>query len=128
MGSEDHVCITITVFANKSYMELIVVKLGLLDHVHKVYMLANKTMFYQKLALFKMDTGAMLSNPLLQNALFNREFKVVEINPKFMIISTIGDDAKLENLYNSLKPYGVLNWVQSGMVPIAIEDQTINRG
>lgn len=124
MGQGGKVCITITVFANRSYVELMAVELGLLEYVYKVCILSNNAMFYQKLALFKMDTSVMLSNPSLQDALFNREFKVVEINPKYIIFSIMGDDATLENLYHGLKPLGVLQWAQSGLVPIAMEDDT----
>lgn len=126
LGSEKKVCITITVFVNKSYLEVMAVKLGQLDHVFKVIILTNNDLFYQKLALFKVEITKILNNPFFQEALMKQQFNVVEVNSNFMIFSKIGNDEQLEKLYNKLKPLGIAQWTQSGLVSITIEETMID--
>lgn len=73
---------------------------------------------YQETALFKISTDH-LYNEKIQRKLKFRRAQIVTITERWFVIETSGLKEDIDNMYEKLKPYGLMQFVRSGRIAIS---------
>ena len=73
---------------------------------------------YQETALFKISTEH-LYNEKIQKKLKFRRAQIVTITERWFVIEASGLKEDIDNMYEKLKPYGLMQFVRSGRIAIS---------
>ena len=109
--------ITILVSAEGNALEQITKQLNKLINVLKIVELEPRQAVQPELLLVKVRADEANRSSVLDIVeLFNA--KVVDVSPEALTVEVIGPPAKLEAVLEMMKPYGIREMVQSGMVAL----------
>lgn len=72
---------------------------------------------YQETAMFKLS-NEFLYDENIQNKLKFRRAQIVTITERWFVIEASGLKEDIDNMYEKLKPYGLLQFVRSGRIAI----------
>lgn len=115
---------TIEVSVDKAPLEQIMQQLNKLIQVIKVAELDNKRSVRTELLLVKVSCTAETRGQVLEAAQLFRA-KVVDVSPSSVTIEATGKKDKLQALLTILRPFGIREMTQSGMVAIGRGDRAI---
>ena len=109
---------TIVARMSEGQVERLCVSIEKQIDVYAVMFYSNDKIVAQELALFKVATKDLGVKPD-QRVIMNHHARVIAIEPDYMIVEKVGTTEQIEDLYNDLVQYGILEFVQSGRVAIA---------
>lgn len=72
---------------------------------------------HQEVALYKMPTNTLV-NGKLENIIRENNARILSVEPDFLVIEKTGRHEETQDLLQKLKPYGVLEFVRSGLVAV----------
>ena len=62
----------------------------------------------------------------IQKIIKNSQANIVTVSPKYFVIEKTGWRNETEDLYNSLEPFGLLQFVRSGRISVTKEAMNIS--
>jgi acetolactate synthase-1/3 small subunit len=95
-----------------------------LVNVISVEHLTDKPAVVRDLALVKVRVNAGQRREITQLCDLFRA-RVIDVSPDSMIIEATGDERKIENLAELLRPYGIVEMVRTGVVAMGRGDHTL---
>jgi acetolactate synthase-1/3 small subunit len=72
---------------------------------------------YHETALFKISTQHLYDEEI-QNKMKFRRAHIISITERYFVIEASGTKEDIDNMYDKLKPYGLLQFVRSGRIAI----------
>jgi len=72
---------------------------------------------YNETALFKLSTEHLFDEKLQEKYKFRRS-QIINISKKYFVIEASGTKEDIDNMYDKIKPYGLLQFVRSGRIAI----------
>ncbi len=72
---------------------------------------------YQEVALFKISTEHLYDEQIQRKFKFRRA-QIITISERYFVIEASGTKEDIDNMYDKLKPYGLLQFVRSGRIAI----------
>ncbi len=81
------------------------------------YFHTNGDIIYQETAMFKMRTEHLFDEEI-QSKLKQRRINIVTVTKTFFVIETTGTSEEIDQLYDVLKKYNLLQFVRSGVIAI----------
>jgi acetolactate synthase I/III small subunit len=110
---------TITAFVAPDRIGQIVKQIEKQVEVLKAFYYDDSKIVYQELALYKMPRQAFVGSDIVEKIIRQNHAWVLAIEDEFVVIEKTGHEEETQQLFEELKPYGILSFVRSGRVAIA---------
>jgi len=88
--------------------------------VKKISILSDEEVFKKKVALYKISTEVLLTDPIINDLIIENQAIISEIRPEFSIILLTASEVKVDKLYDALQPYGIIELSKSGYAAISL--------
>lgn len=109
---------TIVVKTTLERAEQVVKQINKLIEVLGAFLYTEDEVYYQEIALFKMPTDAFLNGNEIERLVRNNGARILVIEENHIVIEKTGHRYEIRELFNKLKPFGVLEYVRSGRIVI----------
>jgi acetolactate synthase-1/3 small subunit len=109
---------TIVVVCPKRTVENLIKQLEKQIDVIRAFYLTQDEVLHQEIALYKIETAALLETNEIEGIIRNHNARILEMTKEYTVIEKTGHKADTQELFERLKPYGVLQFVRSGRVAI----------
>ncbi len=86
--------------------------------VIRAFYLTSDEILHQEIAMYKIETKALLETSMIEGIIRRYNARILEMTHDYTIIEKTGHKAETQELFNQLKPHGVLQFVRSGRVAI----------
>jgi acetolactate synthase-1/3 small subunit len=87
--------------------------------VLKAFYYDEEDIIFQEVALYKISTQALAQSKAVEKIIRANYARILTVEPEFMVIEKTGHESETQELFEQLKPYGILSFVRSGRVAIA---------
>ncbi len=94
--------------------------------VIKAYYHTNEESIFLQSALFKIKSSLLFDMRQIQNIIKKSNSQIVTVNREFFVIEKSGRKEEIEDLYNELLPYGIMQFVRSGRISVSKEEMRIS--
>lgn len=118
---------TIVANINEVNVKKIVGQIQKQIEVIKAYYHTDDEIIYHETALYKMKTKLIFENRKIQNVFKDNQVNIVMINEDFFVIEKTGRRSETQQLYEELKPYGIMQFVRSGRVAVSKECLNVSK-
>ena len=108
---------TFVVIVPKTLIRKVVGQLEKQIEVIKAFYHTDDEIIYNETALFKISSEHLYDEKI-QNKLKFRRAHIIAITEHYFVIEASGYKADIDNMYEKLKPYGLLQFVRSGRIAI----------
>ena len=81
---------------------------------------------YLETALYKVKSKSLFKERQIQNIIKESRANIVTVKPEYFVIEKTGWREETEKLYDSLEPYGLLQFVRSGRISVSKEAMNIS--
>ncbi|GAA3512032.1 acetolactate synthase small subunit [Aquimarina addita] len=95
--------------------------------VIKAFYHTNEQTIYQETALFKIDSKLLFEERQIQNVIKDNNANIVTVTPEFFVLEKTGRRGEVEELYNALEPYGLMQFVRSGRIAVTKDQMHISK-
>tara|TARA_B100000609_G_scaffold195743_1_gene190151 strand:+ start:774 stop:1316 length:543 start_codon:yes stop_codon:yes gene_type:complete len=109
---------TILVFTTESYIKKIVGQINKQVEVIKAYFHTDDETIYQESCLFKIKSSILFDDRQIQNIIKKSNAIIVTVNKDFFVIEKSGRTNELDDLYEKLSKYGILQYVRSARIAV----------
>jgi acetolactate synthase-1/3 small subunit len=86
----------------------------------------DEELIYQETALYKIRSVDFVEDLNIQDFIKETNARIVTVTPKFFVIEKTGKRQETENLYEKLKPYGLMQFVRSGTIAVSKNEMQIS--
>lgn len=108
---------TIVLRTHREQIDKVVGQIEKLIDVIKVFVHEDQDVVHQEIALYKIKSGK-LTNGEVEKVIRENYARILTVDPEFMVIEKTGHVAETQQLFEKLKPYGILEFARSGRVAI----------
>tara|TARA_B100001027_G_scaffold17160_1_gene10296 strand:+ start:37 stop:570 length:534 start_codon:yes stop_codon:yes gene_type:complete len=109
---------TILVNTNETLIKKIVGQINKQIEVIKSYYHTDEETIYQESCLFKIKSSLLFDDRKIQNIIKESNAIIVTVNPEFFVIEKSGRTYELDELYEKLSKYGILQYVRSARIAV----------
>lgn len=81
---------------------------------------------YQEIALYKVRTEVLASGGKAEKIVRSHNARVLSVETEFTVLERTGHKDETQQLFDDLKPYGILEFVRSGRVAITKPMRTLS--
>lgn len=89
------------------------------------YHTAEETIF-QETALYKVRSSVFVEDFDIQEFIKEVSARIVTVSPQFFVIEKTGKRQETNQLYEKLKPYGLMQFVRSGTISVSKKEMQIS--
>ncbi|WP_034886174.1 acetolactate synthase small subunit [Gillisia sp. JM1] len=94
--------------------------------VIRVYYHTDEELIFQETALYKVNSAEFVEDLTIQDFIKETNARIVTVTPKFFVIEKTGKRHEIDNLYDKLKPYGLMQFVRSGKIAVSKNEMPIS--
>jgi acetolactate synthase-1/3 small subunit len=94
--------------------------------VIKAYFHTNEESIYLQSALFKIKSNLLFDERQIQNIIKHSNAQIVTVSPEFFVIEKSGRKEEIEELYDALSVFGIMQFVRSGRISVTKEEMKIS--
>ncbi len=94
--------------------------------VIKAFYHTDDEIIYQESALFKIKSDLLFDERQIQNIIKDSNSQIVTVSRDFFVIAKTGRRHEIEELYDELEPYGIMQFVRSGRISVSKESMEIS--
>ena len=87
----------------------------------------DKETIFLETALYKVKSKSLFEKKDIQKIIKNSQANIVTVSPEYFVIEKTGWRRETEALYDSLEPYGLLQFVRSGRISVTKEPMNISQ-
>ena len=109
---------TILVITSETQIKKIVGQINKQIEVIKSYYHTDEETIYQESCLFKIKSSLLFDDRKIQNIIKQSNSVIVTVNPEFFVIEKSGRAYELDELYDKLSKYGILQYVRSARIAV----------
>ena len=117
---------TILVITSETLIKKIVGQINRQVEVIQSYYHTDEETIYQESCLFKIKSSLLFDDRQIQNIIKESNAIIVTVNPEFFVIEKSGRTHELDELYEKLNKYGILQYVRSGRIAVSKEKMGIS--
>ena len=92
-----------------------------------VFFHTDEETIFLETALYKVKSKSLFEERQIQNIIKESRANMVTVKPDFFVIEKTGWREETEDLYNKLKPYGLLQFVRSGRISVSKNAMEISK-
>lgn len=86
----------------------------------------DEQLIYQETALYKVNSSDFVDDFSIQEFIKETNARIVTVSPQFFVIEKTGKRHEIDNLYEKLKPYGLMQFVRSGTIAVSKNEMQIS--
>lgn len=116
---------TIVVNVTREQVQKLVGQIEKQIEVLKAFFHLDEEVVYQEIALFKIPTSMFSTEGGAEQILREHHARILTIESEFTIVEKTGHSSDIQNLFEALKPYNLLEFVSSGRVAISKPMKTL---
>lgn len=109
---------TIVVNTTKEKVEKVVKQIDKLVEVMKAFYHTNAEVVHQEIALYKVDTEAIMNSPELEQTIRSHNARILEITRDYTVIEKTGHKNETQQLFEELNQFGVKQFTRSGRIAV----------
>jgi acetolactate synthase-1/3 small subunit len=109
---------TITCYSDNKSIEKLVQQIEKKIDVLTAYCYVEEEIIAREIALFKVTTETLLANNTVETLVSKYNAKIIEVNTLYTVIEKTGGTTEIQQLFEELEPFGILQFVRSGSVSI----------
>ncbi|MCF4102588.1 acetolactate synthase small subunit [Gillisia sp. M10.2A] len=94
--------------------------------VIKAFYHTDDEMIFQETALYKVKSSEFVEDLNIQDFIKDTNARIVTVTQNFFVIEKTGKRHEIENLYEKLKPYGLMQFVRSGTIAVSKNEMPIS--
>ena len=106
------------VITSKKQIKKIVGQINKQIEVIKSYYHTDEETIFQESCLFKIKSSLLFDDRKIQNIIKESNSVIVTVNPEFFVIEKSGRTYELDELYDKLSEYGILQYVRSARIAV----------
>ena len=120
--------LTLSTWSDRESMEKVVKQIEKRIDVLRAYLYTDDDIIYQEIALFKINTEALLAEQHLESIIRHHNARILDITPTYVVMEKAGQPWETQALLEQLKPYGVRQFVRSGRICVTKSpEETLDR-
>jgi acetolactate synthase-1/3 small subunit len=96
-----------------------------IEVIASFYHTDDQTIFLET-ALYKVKSKSLFDEKHIQKIIKDSQANIVTVSPNYFVIEKTGWREETEKLYDSLEPYGLLQFVRSGRISVSKEAMNIS--
>ncbi|MCB8999429.1 MAG: acetolactate synthase small subunit [Bacteroidales bacterium] len=81
---------------------------------------------HQEIALYKVPTEALAHGDDVESLIRRYNAHILTVEPEYIVIEKAGHKAETQELFDKLRPYGILQFVRSGRVAVTKQRKEIS--
>ncbi len=116
---------TIVVTVSKEQVEKLVKQIEKQVEVFKAFYHMNSEILCREIALYKVSADALKENELFARIVNENHATIISVSPEYIVVEKTGDEREIQNLFNELEKFGMLEYVRSGRVAITKPMKTL---
>jgi acetolactate synthase-1/3 small subunit len=116
----------IVVETTESWVKRIVGQIEKQIDVIKAFYHTDDETIYQESALFKIASHLLFDERQIQNFIKHSNAIIVTVARDFFVIAKTGRRSEIEELYENLRPYGIMQFVRSGRISVSKSQMNIS--
>ena len=109
---------TILLLTTEVQIKKIIGQINKQIEVIKAYYHTDEETIYQESCLFKIKSSLLFDDRQIQNIIKESNAVIVTVNPEFFVIEKSGRTHELDELYEKLSNYGILQYVRSARIAV----------
>ena len=117
---------TIVVKVSEEQIKKIVGQIEKQVEVIKAYFHKDEDTIYQESCLFKIKSDLLFEEREIQNIIKDSGANIVTVNKKFFVLEKSGRRNEIEDIYNQLIPFGIMQFVRSGRIAVTKDEMKIS--
>lgn len=94
--------------------------------VIKAFYHTDEETIHQETALFKIASHLLFDERQIQNIIKESNSQIVTVSRDFFVISKAGRRKDIEEVYDLLKPFGIMQYVRSARISVSKEEMRIS--
>ena len=110
---------TIVIQTTSSLVEKTAKSLETILEVFRVIVYKDEDLVYQELALYKIPTKAVLESNQIEKIVRENNARILDVGKEYTIIEKTGHKERTQELFEILKPFGVLAFTRSGRIAVS---------
>jgi acetolactate synthase-1/3 small subunit len=79
----------------------------------------------REIALYKLSADAFKENELFMKIINEQHAKILSMSPEFVVVEKTGNEKEIQQLFQELERFGMLEFVRSGMVAVTKPMRTL---
>ncbi len=87
--------------------------------VIRAYYHTDEETIYQESALFKISSSLLFDERQIQNIIKKSNANIVTVSREFFVLEKSGRKHEIDDLYNELHEFGILQFVRSGRISVS---------
>lgn len=117
---------TIVVHTTEKWVYNIVGQIEKQIEVIKAFYHTDDETVFQESALFKIASNLLFDDRQIQNSIKLYNAQIVTVSREFFVLSKSGRRHEIDELYDALKPYGIMQFVRSGRIAVSKSEMQIS--
>ena len=117
---------TIVVNTSEKWVRNIVGQIEKQIEVIKAFYHTDDETIYQESALFKIDSALLFDERQIQNIIKESNSQIVTVARDFFVLAKSGRRSEIDEMYDHLKPFGIMQFVRSGRIAVTKEQMQIS--
>jgi acetolactate synthase-1/3 small subunit len=109
---------TITCYGDEKSIEKLVRQIEKKIDVLTAYCYVEDEIISREIALFKVTTETLMSNNTVESLVNKYNARIIEVNSLYTVIEKTGGKTEIQQLFEELESFGILQFVRSGSVSI----------
>ncbi|MEZ4970705.1 MAG: acetolactate synthase small subunit [Flavobacteriaceae bacterium] len=123
----DHVSkFTIVVYTTEDWVRNIVGQVEKQIEVIKAFYHTDEETIYQESALFKVASALLFDERNIQNIIKDSNSQIVTVSREFFVLAKTGRRNEIDEMYQQLAPYGIMQFVRSGRIAVTKSEMKIS--
>ena len=94
--------------------------------VIKAYFHSDDELIFQETALYKIRFSDFLEDFSIQDFIKETNARIVNVSQQYFVIEKTGKRQETEDLYQKLKPYGLMQFVRSGTIAVSRNEMPVS--
>ena len=116
---------TIVVYTTLYWTTHIVAQIEKQVEVVKAFYHTDEETIYQESALFKIASHLLFDERQIQNIIKDSHAQIVTVSRDFFVLAKTGRRHEIDEMYQELKPYGIMQFVRSGRITVTKAEMPI---
>ena len=96
-----------------------------IEVIKAFYHIDEETIFLES-AILKIESGLLFDERQIKNIIKESHSEIVTVSRDFFVISKTGKRSEIVDLYNKLKPFGIMQFARSGRISISKQKMEIS--
>ena len=117
---------TIVVDITESQMKKIIGQIEKQVEVIKAFYHTDEETIYQVSGLFKIKSDLLFEERQIQNIIKDSGSNIVTVNKEFFVLEKSGRKHEIDELYEQLSDYGIMQFVRSGRISVTKQEMKIS--